>query len=148
MNHKPPFKLLYELAQKEVEVTFKALSQANAQVKSAEEQLVMLQHYRHDYVVQLQKDMQDGILASRCQNKQRFILTLDGAIGQQNAVLGQYRGRVDEAREAWTQARRKEASMQALMKRDHSRIELAASRREQKANDEYAARAFRRLQAA
>lgn len=88
------------------------------------------------------------MLSSQCQNNQRFITTLDEAIAKQSGVLGQTQKLVAQERERWMQQRRKVASMQVLIKRDEKRANITENRREQKADDERAARSHRRLQPA
>ena len=147
MNKSPPFKLLHELALKAKDKAFNAVSDAVAREKETEKQLVMLQQYRHDYVKGLQLSMSQGMLSSQCQNTQHFISTLDGAIGQQSNLLGQMQKQVTIERARWLQESRKVASMEALIKRDAKRAGLILARKEQKSNDEFAARAFQRLHA-
>ncbi|MVW69957.1 MULTISPECIES: flagellar export protein FliJ [unclassified Bordetella] len=148
MSQAVPFQILHDLAQKAMDEAFKAIGQAMARQRSAEEQLIKLQEYRHDYLRNLQQAMHDGITSSQCQNTQRFISTLDDAIAKQSGVLGQIQKQVAQARERWMTERRKVASMQALIERDAKRQILVQAKLEQKANDEYAARSHRRLQLA
>jgi flagellar FliJ protein len=148
MSHAVPFQILHDLAQQSMDDAFKAIGQAMARQRSAEEQLIKLQEYRHDYLRGLQKSMHDGITSSQCQNTQRFISTLDEAIAKQSGVLGQTQKQVAQARERWMSERRKVASMQALIDRGAKRQQLVHAKTEQKANDEYAARSHRRLQLA
>jgi flagellar FliJ protein len=148
MSAPVPFQILHDLAQKAMDEAFKAIGLATARQRSAEDQLVKLQQYRHDYLSGLQQSMREGIRSSQCQNTQRFITTLDEAILKQSGVLGQIQKQVAQERERWLQERRKVASMQALLKRDENRQYQINNRLEQKANDEYAARAYLRLQSA
>lgn len=148
MNTIHPFQILHDLAQKAVDEALKAIALATHRQNSAEDQLIKLQQYRHDYLIGLQKSMHEGITSSQCQNTQRFISTLDEAIIKQSGVLGQTQRHVAQERERWLNARRKVASMQALLKRDENRQHCIQNKREQKANDEYAARAYRRMQSA
>ncbi len=148
MSTTPPFQILHDLAQKAMNDAFASVSQAISREKDAENQLVILQRYRHEYVRGLQQAMAQGMRSSQCQNTQHFISTLDDAIDKQSGVLGQLQKQVGQERERWMQARRKVASMQALISRDHKRARLVQARREQKSSDEFAARAFRRINAA
>jgi len=142
------FQILYDLAVKDVDEAFKAIVAADARRKKAEEQLIRLQQYQYDYKRRLQQSMSEGVLSSQAQNDQKFISTMEDAIQQQSNVLGQTQKQVATERERWMVARRKVASMEALLKRDQKRQTLVAAKQEQKANDEYAARAYRRLHAA
>lgn len=148
MSTTTPFHILHELAQKAMDEAFKAIGIATARQRAAENQLITLQQYRHDYLSGLQHAMRDGITSSQCQNTQRFISTLDDAIVKQSGVLGQLQRHVTLERERWLKERRKLASMQALLKREAIRLHQHHNKLEQKANDDHAARAYRRLQTA
>ena len=144
MNRIPPFHTLLELAGKSMDEAFSAVGEASARQRAAEEQLLKLQGYRHEYVRGLQESMARGLLSSHCQNTQHFISTLDDAIHKQSGILGQMQKQVVLERDRWMKARQKVSSMQALVKRDAERVRQTSARLEQKSADEFAARAHRR----
>jgi len=139
-----PLQTLIELARTSVDDTARELALLNAQCNSAEHQLGMLRDYRQDYLEKLQAAMRTGLAAADCHNYQRFIATLDDAIAQQATVLQHAKQLAQEGRERWQHAQRKLNSFETLQSRQsHAQARIDA-RREQRDNDEYAARLFRR----
>jgi len=104
----------------------------------------MLRDYRQDYLERLQQAMTRGMSASDCHNYQRFIGTLDDAIGQQQDVLRQADENLAKGRLYWQQEKRKLNSYDALAQREARAQALVESRREQRLNDEYSARLVQR----
>ncbi|MBB1175041.1 flagellar export protein FliJ, partial [Klebsiella pneumoniae] len=92
----------------------------------------------------LQQAMTTGMSASDCHNYQRFIGTLDDAIGQQQNVLRQADENLAKGRLYWQQEKRKLNSYDALAQREMRAQAVVESRREQRANDEYSARLVQR----
>lgn len=84
-----PLDMLINLAKESTDEAARLLGRLNAERGNAERQLGMLHDYRQDYLERLQQAMTNGMSASDCHNYQRFIGTLDDAIGQQQAVLRQ-----------------------------------------------------------
>jgi flagellar FliJ protein len=100
----------------------------------------MLHDYRQDYLVRLQQAMMSGMSAADCHNYQRFIATLDDAIGQQQAVLDQASSHLAHGKVRWQEERRKLNSFDALAQRESRLQAREEARREQRANDEHSAR--------
>ena len=78
-----PLDMLINLAKESTDEAARLLGRLSAERTNAERQLGMLQDYRQDYLERLQQAMTTGMSASDCHNYQRFIGTLDDAIGQQ-----------------------------------------------------------------
>jgi len=140
MANRLPLQTLIDLARSDVDEAARELARLNNQRDSAERQLTMLRDYRQDYLEKLQSAMQTGLAAADCHNYQRFIATLDDAIAQQADVLRHVEQQAQAGRERWQQTQRKLNSFETLQTRAQART---AARREQRANDEYAARLFR-----
>jgi len=139
-----PLQTLIDLARAEVDEAAHELALRNGQRDSAERQLAALRDYRQDYLEKLQAAMKTGLAAADCHNYQRFIATLDDAIAQQVNLLQHIAQQAQAARARWQQAQRKQNSFETLQIRDaHAQARIEA-RREQRSNDEYAARLFRR----
>ncbi|MCD0506173.1 flagellar export protein FliJ [Bordetella petrii] len=135
-----PLDTLIGLAKESTDDAARALGRLNAERNHAEKQLSMLQDYRQDYLQRLQNAMQSGMSAADCHNYQRFIGTLDDAINQQTAVLRQADTHLAHGRVHWQQQQRRLNSFDALAERERRALALAENRREQRANDEFAAR--------
>ncbi|GAB1579012.1 flagellar export protein FliJ [Bordetella petrii] len=135
-----PLDTLRGLAKDGADDAARALGRLNAQRNHAEQQLSMLHEYRQDYLARLQAAMQSGMSAADCHNYQRFIATLDDAIGQQVTVLRQADDHLAQGRAHWQQQQRRLNSFDALAQREQRALAAREARREQRANDEHASR--------
>jgi len=135
-----PLDTLIGLAKESADDAARVLGRLNAERNHAEQQLSMLQEYRQDYLARLQAAMQAGMSAADCHNYQRFIATLDDAIGQQAAVLRQADSHLAQGRTHWQQQQRRLNSFDALAQRERRAQAIVQTRREQRASDEFAAR--------
>jgi len=135
-----PLDTLIGLAKESTDEAARALGRLNAERSHAERQLSMLQDYRQDYLQRLQNAMQAGMSAADCHNYQRFIATLDDAIGQQAAVLRQADTHLAQGRTHWQQQQRRLNSFDALAERERRAQAVQESRREQRVSDEFASR--------
>jgi len=138
-----PLDTLLDLARKNTDEAARALGRLNAERAQAEQQLALLYDYRQDYLQRLQRALQTGMAAADCHNYQRFISTLDDAIGQQNHVLRAADEHLARGRRHWQQARRRLNAFDALSQRRAQAARVTENRREQRSSDEYAARLAR-----
>lgn len=141
-----PFEILRDLAQESMQKAFASVGQAVAAENAAKQQLETLTQYRYDYLERLQASMQSGVRSSVASNAQKFIDNIDMAIARQGHQLQTLAQHVAKERERWMAERRKVESMSALLERNDKKQAVIQGRREQKSNDEFAARAFRRMQ--
>jgi flagellar FliJ protein len=141
---KLPLTLLSDLARERVEDAERHLAVLSAAKLSADLQLSTLYDYRQDYVTRLQAAMTYGMAVSDCQNYQRFITTLDGAIHQQSEAVSGASTQLQTGRHQWHQARLKLNSFDALAQRQNRARAKVEHRREQQQNDESAARLWQR----
>ena len=144
MNSTLPLKLLIELAQKDVDEAARLLGERQKQRAEVERQLESLREYRHEYRTRMQTATLQGMAGCDWRNFQQFIDTLDTAIGQQTMLLEQADERLAAARREWQAQQRRLNSFGTLASREEARTAVRVARREQKENDEYAARSLRR----
>ena len=135
-----PLDMLIDLAKDNADEAARALGRLNQERQHAEKQLTLLRDYRNDYLTRLQKTMISGMTASDCHNYQRFITTLDEAIGQQIAALDALNVNFEKSRLHWQQQQRKLNAFDTLAQREARAARVVADRREQRASDEHAAR--------
>ncbi|NLN68306.1 MAG: flagellar export protein FliJ [Alcaligenaceae bacterium] len=136
------FETLHELAVQKMDDRARVVAQTEANITQSTKQLEMLEQYRLDYIARLQNRLQEGMSSAQCVNFQKFISTLEEALGQQRVIIAQLEKQVEKEREAWFEARREVNSMQALIDRKKLEQLKIANRQEQKMNDEFAARAY------
>lgn len=147
MVRTPPFQILHDLAKKAMDRALTEIGNAVSHALSVEQQLIVLQNYRHDYLCRLQTSMAVGIRSSQCRNAQNFNTMLDETISRQAGLLGQAQKQVELARARYLEERRKMTSMSALLDRTKQKQHVIHARREQKFSDEYAARSYARTRA-
>lgn len=131
---------LIELARKETDLAAKQLGLALRASEEAGQKLQLLLQYRDDYALRSQASLADGVSTAQLNNFQAFMQKLDHAIAGQEKVAGDARARAMQARSAWIKCEQKTMSFVTLAERagkEASRRELT---RDQKQNDEHAAR--------
>ncbi|MFZ4480947.1 MAG: flagellar export protein FliJ [Rhodoferax sp.] len=142
MTTKLPLATLIELAQSKTDAATRRLGQLQGAHTSAAQKLDLLQQYRQEYLDQLQAHLQDGVSAAHLRNYQQFIGTLDTAIEQQRALTTQADTRLAHGRTDWQHTKRRQSSFDTLAERVHHEELTLLNRREQRDNDEHAARQF------
>ncbi|HXA47690.1 MAG TPA: flagellar export protein FliJ [Burkholderiaceae bacterium] len=131
---------LIELASLATDEAAKRLGIAIKATDKAEKKLALLQQYRNDYAVRLQVKMAQGVTPMHYRNFQAFIEKLDEAIeGQQQLVHDAENGVIRE-KGVWQASERKRLSYDTLATRALKKDQQRDSKREQKQNDEHAAR--------
>ena len=131
---------LIDLAHKETDEAAKRLGAALRAGDEARQKLDLLLQYRNDYAERCQSNLTTGISTTHFNNFQVFMQKLDHAISGQQKVVSDAQSRIAQARAAWQACEQKKMSFVTLAERankEQSRRELW---RDQKQNDEYAAR--------
>jgi len=141
MASKSALDTLIELASAETDEAARRLGNAIRATERAEKKLELLQKYRDDYSSRFQARMTQGVSPMGYRNFQAFIGKLDEAIaGQQQVVLDAEQG-VTREKGAWQESERKRMSYDTLASRQLRQELKLENKRDQKLNDEYAARA-------
>jgi flagellar FliJ protein len=131
---------LIDLANKETDEAAKGLGAALRAGEEAEQKLELLTQYRDDYATRCQTTLATGISTTQLHNFQVFMQKLEHAIAGQQKVVDDARQKIAQARAAWQACEQKKMSFVTLAERadkEQTRRELW---RDQKQNDEYAAR--------
>ena len=134
---------LVELATRDTDAAAKKLGVCVRQREEASQKLDLLTQYRDDYAKRCEADMANGIVAVQFNNFQVFMGKLDAAIAGQRQVVDDFTRRVDQARAVWIACEQKKLSYSTLGERAARQVLQAENKREQKASDEFAARAKR-----
>lgn len=142
MPNKLPLATLIELAQNKTDEATRRLGQLQSAQISAAEKLQSLLQYRQEYMDQLQTRMRDGLVSAQLRNFQNFISTLDGAIEQQRALSLQAVSRLEHGRSHWRHTKQRLSSFDTLADRAQQQELMLLNKREQRDNDERAARQF------
>jgi flagellar FliJ protein len=131
---------LIDLAQRETDDAAQYLGEALRAGEEARQKLDLLQQYRDDYDARCQASLGQGISATHLLNFQAFMQKLEGAIAGQRKVVDDAQSRVARARAAWQRCEQKKMSFVTLAERADLATARRELRREQKQNDEFAAR--------
>ena len=131
---------LIDLAHKETDEAAKLLGVALRAGEEAEQKLDLLMQYRNDYATRCQADLTSGISTTHFNNFQVFMQKLDHAIAGQQKVVNEAKQRIAQARAAWQSCEQKKMSFVTLADRASKEDARRELWRDQKQNDEYAAR--------
>lgn len=128
--------VLIEGARKARDHAGRALAEDRRSQQLTARQLDTLRHYRLEYHAQLGAALTHGINVGALNNYQRFIDSLDVAIGSAGQQLRQHTSKVHASQQRWKQEQRQLSSYDTLANRRAARACLAETRREQLRSDE------------
>lgn len=112
-------------------------------------QLQTLQGYRHEYRVQLQRQLLDGLAPATIATYQQFLRSLDHAIIQAQQALQQQSTKADQVQQLWIEKQQRLQSFTTLGERQQQVLRKQVQQREQKLADELTTTMYaRRLQLA
>ena len=131
---------LIDLANKETDEAAKRLGAALHASEEADQKLGLLMQYRNDYAERCQSSLTAGISTTHFNNFQVFMQKLDHAISGQQKVVNDAKQRVAQARAAWQACEQKKMSFVTLADRASKEDARRELWRDQKQNDEHAAR--------
>jgi flagellar protein FliJ len=139
--------LLLERAESERDAAAQGLHAACAQAQAARAQHGELSGYRQDYQQRWTHSFTQSATMDIVGCYQSFGRRLDQAVDTQGHVANHADQRQDRAREALRQAELRVAALRQLIARRQAEAAKADQRREQRASDEFAARAHLRRMA-
>jgi flagellar FliJ protein len=131
---------LIDLANKDSDEAAKRLGAALRAGEEANQKLELLMQYRDDYAARCQAGLTAGISTTHFNNFQVFMQKLDYAIVGQQKVVAEAMQRVAQARAAWQACEQKKMSFVTLADRASKEDARRELWRDQKQNDEHAAR--------
>lgn len=136
--------LLLERAEGERDAAAQALHAANAQAQAARAQHGELSGYRQDYQQRWTQTFSQATTMEIVACYQSFGQRLNQAVDTQGHVANHADQREMRARDALRQAELRVAALRQLIARRQAEADKVAQRREQRATDEFAARAHLR----
>lgn len=140
MPQTKPLHTLIDLAKKRRDEAAQRLGSMMAQARASECKCSTLAAYRDDYRARLDGAVQAGVAGADLRNFQGFLAKLEDAVRQQSAAAAHWRQTVDTARQLW-QDENKRMRSYCLIEERRTVIETrVAARREQRLQDEVAAR--------
>ncbi len=140
MPPKLPLGTLTDLARSRTEEAVRKLAALRTANIGASRKLELLLQYRRDYGEQLQAMMLQGLDCAQLRNYQDFLGALDAGVEEQRIAASQAEARLDRGRSDWQQQHRRLNAFETLAERLRRQATITQGRREQRANDEQAAR--------
>ena len=135
-----PLQTVLELMQERTDEATRNLARLIANEKDAKAKLDLLLGYRDEYAERFREAAQNGLTQREWQNFQHFLGRLDEAILQQREIVAQRARNTADGQVEWQAQRKKLKAFDTLSER-HFASELAReTKREQKLQDEFAAR--------
>lgn len=140
-----PFSLqtLLDLSQLRMDEAGRRLGELLAGEQKDGQRVVLLQQYREEYRERFIAAAKLGIGRDAMNNYQYFLVRLDEAIVQAQEMVAQAKQRTVAGQRAWLDQRSQVKAFDTLSQRHYSRELHIENRREQKAQDEHAARNHR-----
>jgi len=137
-----PFSLqtVLELMQVRADDATQSLARLIANERDAKTKLGLLQQYRDEYAVRFQQAAQNGINPREWRNYQQFLNRLDEAIDSQRRAVTQQEQNTVAGQQHWQQQRTKLKAFDTLSERHFASENMQELKREQKTQDEFAAR--------
>lgn len=137
-----PFALqpILELMQTRADDATRRLATLIAAEQDARSKLQMLQEYRDEYAGRFRAAAQNGLGQREWRNYQEFLDRLDEAVGHQRDAVRRQEQQTAAGQSDWQQQRKKLKAFETLSHR-HNVSEMARDqKRDQKVQDEFAAR--------
>ena len=137
-----PFSLqtVLELMQVRADDATQRLARLIANERDAKNKLDMLQEYRDEYAARFRQNAQNGMTQREWHNYQEFLNRLDEAIDAQRQAVAQQARNTVAGQKNWQEQRKKLKAFDTLSERHFSAENAKEQKRDQKIQDEFAAR--------
>ena len=137
-----PFSLqtVLELMQLRADDATHSLARLIASERDAKSKLEMLQQYRDEYAIRFRQAAQNGLVQREWHNYQEFLSRLDEAIDTQLKTVALQEQHTAAGQTHWQQHRKKLMAFDTLSVRHYASESALELKREQKTQDEFAAR--------
>jgi flagellar FliJ protein len=126
------------------EVQAVQLASARKALDAATKQLAQLQQYESGYTNQLGERLGASMTIDALRGHQRFLLNVASAVRQQELEVAKRRAYVLAIERVWQETERRRQGFRVLATKVTDAARLVETRRQQKSNDEFAARAMYR----
>lgn len=135
-----PMHTLIDLAKKRCDEAAQRLGAVMAQARDSAYKCGTLAAYRDDYRTRLDNAVHAGVAGADLRNFQGFLARLENAVRQQATEAAHWNQTVDTARQLWQDEQKRMRSYGLIEERRSATASRDAARREQRLQDEFAAR--------
>ena len=140
MNSCNRMKPVAEIAKQQADAAARSVAECNLVYTNMCRQLEELLSYRDDYTNGLRQKGCNGLNAARINDYRLFLVRLNKAIEQQQAVLNTAVARLATSREVWIEKQQRAKAIAAVVSRYQQDEQRECSRRDQQESDAHAQR--------
>lgn len=135
--------LLIDRAKEKADTTAQQMAKTQKQLTDSQGKLDMLHQYKDECHQSLHANANHGITGQQLRNQNAFVGKIDQAIGQQNKEIEFLQTALTHQKQQWQEALAEQKKFEALVKREQHKALKKENKRDQKMNDEFAARIYR-----
>lgn len=146
MTKAAPLHTLIDLSKMRLDEATRVLGNLISGEQLASERLELLKRYRDDYRTRFMTEAKNGMSRELWRNYQAFLDRLDASIVQAEEAVQHSRQRTAVGQQEWLGKKGRLRAYDTLVERQELRQQQAAQLSEQKAQDEFSAQKFRRLE--
>ena len=136
------FATLIQVAQNKTDSAAIKVGQLTARLSESGQKRDVLANYRDEYRARLDSAVMRGAPLDEVRNFRAFLDKLDEAIRQQENEVTFWTTQINCARDQWQSEQRSLTSFNTIAARRASTAQVAAARRDQKQQDEFASRSI------
>ncbi|GLR27657.1 flagellar export protein FliJ [Limnobacter litoralis] len=135
--------ILVEQAKEKADECAKALANTRQQLAQSQDKLAMLESYRDECQAALLNRSQTGITGMQLQGQLLYNSKIDTALKQQSDEIRFLQTAVEKQLATWQNVLAEQKKYETLLQREAQKKAVIQNKREQKMNDEFAARIYR-----
>jgi flagellar FliJ protein len=135
-----PLQTVFELMQERADEATRNLARLIASEKDAKAKLDLLLGYRDEYAGRFREAAQNGLTQLEWSNFQQFLVQIDEAIEQQRQIVAMKERNTAAGQMQWKEQRKKLKAFDTLSARHFASENAKEMKRDQKLQDEFAAR--------
>ncbi|HEX4842773.1 MAG TPA: flagellar export protein FliJ [Limnobacter sp.] len=135
--------ILIDQAKEKAEACLKAVAKTQQKIAQGQEKLHMLQNYAQECQGSMHNRASTGITGQQLRNQLAFAGKISQAVEQQQAELAFLQSTLNHQQAQWQSALAEQRKYEALQEREKAKQHKLQNKRDQKMNDEFAARIHR-----
>lgn len=135
--------ILIEQTSEKAESLVKAMAKTQQKLNQGQDKLNMLQAYRDERESGVHSKASSGITGQQLRSQMAFVEKIAQAVAQQTSELEFLNTTLSHQRTQWQETLAEQRKYEALVEREKLRQAKLENKRDQKMNDEFAARIYR-----
>lgn len=135
--------LLIDRAKEKADESAQHMAKTQKQLTESQNKLEMLHQYKDECHQSLHLNANQGVTGQQLRNQNAFVGKIDQAIAQQSQEIDFLQTTLTHHKQQWQVALSEQKKFEALVKREQHKALKKENKRDQKMNDEFAARIYR-----